>query len=129
MNPSSEKLTALQDSPHIGGNKMSSSLKQRLKRSSRSHSSPLTKCILSSSPVMCKPHELNTSSKSDSETAVLPSPSDNALNETIPKSKEEIEEVQDKYQLLQMYSALNQSITEKKEKLRKLKLVLQHHNE
>ncbi|XP_035205263.1 swi5-dependent recombination DNA repair protein 1 homolog isoform X2 [Stegodyphus dumicola] len=109
---------------------MSSSLKERLKRCSRSHSSPLTKCILPSSPVMCKPHELSTSFKSDPATAVYPSPSDNILNETIvPKSKEEIEEVQDKCLLLQMYCALNQSITANKEKIRKLKLVLQHHNE
>ncbi|GFX86188.1 uncharacterized protein TNCV_2560701 [Trichonephila clavipes] len=106
--------------------KMSSSLKEKLKRSSRVHSSPLSKCV---SPVIFTPKiqirnvDCPNSPKRESPPLAI------KLTENIYSyTKEDIEECEDKSKLQEMYFNLQKQTDINEEKLRKLKLVEKHHN-
>ncbi|GFT98916.1 uncharacterized protein NPIL_121281 [Nephila pilipes] len=125
-NEKEKDSSGLSNSPHLGGLKMSSSLKEKLKRSSRIHSSPLSKSV---SPVTSTPkiqlrnvNSLINSPKCESPTAVK-------LTEYIYSyTKEDIEECEDKLKLQEIYFSLQKQVDINEEKLRKLKLVQKHHS-
>ncbi|GIZ02153.1 uncharacterized protein CEXT_52131 [Caerostris extrusa] len=121
-----KEKTELSDSPHIGGHKMSSSLKERLKRSSRMHSSLLSKTV---SPDIHSPK-----SRTKTICSIFDSPKSESsvsmeLNESVYLYyKEDIENCEDKLKLQEMYFNFKRQTEINEEKLRKLKLVQKHHN-
>ncbi|GFR15648.1 uncharacterized protein TNCT_526102, partial [Trichonephila clavata] len=126
MTDKEKDSSRLSNSPHIGGHKMSSSLKEKLKRSSRVHSSPLSKSV---SPIMLTPKiQLRNVDCPNSPKCESPPLSSKLTENKYSYIKEDIEECEDKLKLQEMYFNLQKQTDINEEKLRKLKLVEKHHN-
>ncbi|GBM10589.1 hypothetical protein AVEN_21915-1 [Araneus ventricosus] len=114
----------LSDSPHVGGHKMSSSLKERLKRSSRIHSSPFSKPVpsITSTPLNEMKDRNLTFDSSKWESPVNVKLIENIYSFT----KEDVEKCEDKLKLQEIYFSLQRQREMYGEKLRKLNLVQKH---
>ncbi|CAL1288428.1 unnamed protein product [Larinioides sclopetarius] len=118
--------TELSDSPHVGGHKMSSSLKERLKRSSRVHSSPFSKPAPS---VISTPLNEMKDRNLTFDSPKWESPINFKLIEDICSfTKEDIDKCEDKLKLQEIYFSLQKQREIYDEKLRKLNLVQKHHH-
>lgn len=125
----------LGDSPHLAGKQMSSSLKERLKRTARHTSSPMVSPLTSKN--VSKSHFIvpvsrlsssvtNCASAMNEENAHNPSTVSNARS--LPASLDEIRTCDDKEKLCEMLASLKAVKAEKEEKLRKLKMVQLYHS-
>ncbi|XP_055929909.1 uncharacterized protein LOC129960472 isoform X2 [Argiope bruennichi] len=121
MASTKEDFTELSDSPHVGGHKMSSSLKERLKRTSRIHSSPLSKPDPSITSLPLNEMKNKSPFLVSSERVKL-------VENVYSFTKEDVEECEDQLKLQEMYFTLQRQKEINGEKLRKLNLVQKHHH-